>query len=380
MKAKNRPSAITNQSVPKDIPNQNTLKEIPKLRARLQEAEDVLGAIRSGEVDALVISGPRGEQVFTLKGADHTYRVLMESMNEGAATLTADSTILFCNTRLAAMLKRPHRQIIGTPLGSYVAAADLPVFNRSMKEGLRGSSQVEINLAVSSGKILIPTLLSLKPFKVNDIKGVSALVTDISEIKRSEATLKKTMEDLDQRVRERTLELSRINKELSFEIDERKQIEHVLKEREKELEVRGQRVEETNIALNVLLKKKEEDKKELEDKVLLNIDQLIVPYLEKLKKTRLDEKQKTYLQILESNLKEIVSSFSYRLSAHYLNFTPTEIQVANLLRQGKTNKEISELLNSSPRTIAFHRENMRRKLKLVKQKTNLKSFLQSIKP
>ena len=112
----------------------------------------------------------------------------------------------------------------------------------------------------------------------------------------------------------------------------------------------------------------------------MNIERLIVPYLEKLKTTGLDEKQITYIHILESNLKELVSPFSHKLSAHFLNFTPTEIQVANLLRQGRTNKEISELLNSSPRTIAFHRENIRKKLKLVKKKTNLKSFLLSVKP
>ena len=380
-KTTNRPSAIPNHPVTKDNPSLKRLsKEIRELRSRLQEDEEVLRAIRSGEVDALVISGPQGEKVFTLKGADHTYRVLMETMNEGAATLTADSTILFCNTRLAAMLKRPHRQIIGTPLRSYVAPADLPLFDRSMKKGLRGSCQEEINLSVSGETTLIPTLLSLKAFIVGDIKGVSAIVTDISEIKRSEEALKKTLEDLDQRVRERTLELSRINRELSVEIDERKQVEHVLKEREKELEIRGQRVEETNIALNVLLKKKEEDKTELEGKVLSNIERLIVPYLEKLKRTGLDEKQITYIHILESNLKELVSPFSHKMSAHFLNFTPTEIQVANLLRQDKTNKEISELLNSSPRTIAFHRENIRKKLKLVKKKTNLKSFLLSVKP
>lgn len=358
----------------------NPTQEIQELRTRLQEDEDVLRAIRGGEVDALVISSSSGEQVFTLKGADHTYRVLMETMNEGAATLTADSMILFCNKRLADMLNKPDRQIRGTLLRSYVTAADLPTFDRSMKKGLRGSCQEEVNLAVSGGTALIPALLSLKPFWIDGLKGVSAIVTDIAEIKRSEETLKKTLEDLDRRVRERTLELSRTNRELSAEIDERKQVEHVLKEREKELKIWAQRVEEINIALNVLLKKKEEDKAELKKQVVLNIEHLIIPYLEKLKKTELNVKQKTYIHVLESNLNEIGSSFSHRLSAPLMNLTPTEIQVANLLRQSKTNKEISELLNSSPRTIAFHRENLRRKLKLVNKKTNLKSFLQSIQP
>lgn len=364
----------------KDNPTVKKLsKENQELRTRLQEAEEVLQAIRNGKVDALVISGPRGDRVFTLKGANYAYRVLMETMNEGAATLTTDSTILFCNKCLATMLKRPQQHIIGTPLRSYVAPTDFRLFDQSMGKGLKGSCQKEIHLT-DAKEGLIPTLLSLRSFPINGIKGVSAIITDISERIRSEKALKRTLAELDHRVRKRTLELSKINKELSIEIEERKQVEHVLKEREKELEVGSQRLEETNIALNVLLKKKQEDKTELEDQVLLTIEQLIAPYLEKLKKTGLDEKQNTYVQILESNLKEIVSSFSHRLSAYFLIFTPTEIQVANLLRQGKTNKEISELLNSSPRTIAFHRENIRKKLKLVKKKTNLKSFLLSITP
>jgi DNA-binding NarL/FixJ family response regulator len=92
----------------------------------------------------------------------------------------------------------------------------------------------------------------------------------------------------------------------------------------------------------------------------------------------LDEKQEAYVDILESNLNDIISPFSHRLSSRYMNFTPTEIQVANLLRQGKTNKEIGELLNSSSRTIAFHRENIRKKLGLKNKKTNLKSYLLSL--
>jgi DNA-binding CsgD family transcriptional regulator len=91
----------------------------------------------------------------------------------------------------------------------------------------------------------------------------------------------------------------------------------------------------------------------------------------------LDEKQNTYLNILESNLNDITSSFSVRLSSKYLNLTPTEIQVTNLIGQGKESKEIAELLNSSPRTIAFHRERIRKKLGLRNKKTNLKAYLMS---
>jgi PAS domain S-box-containing protein len=162
-----------------------------------------------------------------------------------------------------------------------------------------------------------------------------------------------------------------------IDITERKKAEEALKEREKELEIKTHNLEEANIALKVLLKRRDEDKTELEEKILLNIKELVIPYLEKLKKNRLDEKQEAYVNILESNLNDIISPFSHKLSSKYMNFTPTEIQIANLLRQGKTNKEIAELLNSSSRTVAFHRENIRKKLGLKNKKTNLKSYLLS---
>jgi DNA-binding CsgD family transcriptional regulator len=162
------------------------------------------------------------------------------------------------------------------------------------------------------------------------------------------------------------------------DVTERKQAEQALVEREIELEIKTKNLEEANIALKVLLKKRDEDKTDLEERVLLNVKERIIPYLEGLKKSGLDEKQKIYVGIIELNLNDIISSFSHRLSSRYLNLTPTEIQIANLLRQGKTNKEIGELLNSSPRTVAFHRENIRKKLGLKNKKTNLKTYLLSV--
>src|SRR6185369_14544230 len=109
-------------------PHRELLAEIEDLRLRLEEAEETLRAIGSGEVDAFVVSGPGGDQVFTLKGAEQPYRVLVETMNEGAATLAADGTILYCNSRLAAMLQVPPERIIGTQIVTFVAPADQPLF------------------------------------------------------------------------------------------------------------------------------------------------------------------------------------------------------------------------------------------------------------
>src|SRR5690349_470651 len=107
------------------------LQENAELRARLEEAEETLRAIQSGEVDALVM----GDQVYSLKGAETPYRVLVEAMNESAATLLPDGTIYYCNGRLAELLGRPPGSLIGTALRSLVAPADQPKFDALFTEG-----------------------------------------------------------------------------------------------------------------------------------------------------------------------------------------------------------------------------------------------------
>jgi DNA-binding NarL/FixJ family response regulator len=114
----------------------------------------------------------------------------------------------------------------------------------------------------------------------------------------------------------------------------------------------------------VLLKQRSEDKNELQGNVLSNVKELVGPYLDQLKKSRLSTRQQTLLRILESNLNNIVSPFLNRLSTRFLNLTPTEIRVINLIKEGKTNKEIAELLLISKNTVLFHRHNIRGKLNL----------------
>ncbi len=164
---------------------------------------------------------------------------------------------------------------------------------------------------------------------------------------------------------------------INTDITERKQAEIVLRERERDLKIKTQSLEDMNTALNVLLKKREGDKVELEEKTVKNIKELVEPYLEKLRGCRLDESHRAYIDIIESNLKEITSSFSNNISSDYLKLTPAEMQVASLIRQGKRNKDIAAILRSSTRTIAFHRQNIRNKFGLKGQKTNLRSYLKA---
>jgi DNA-binding CsgD family transcriptional regulator len=144
------------------------------------------------------------------------------------------------------------------------------------------------------------------------------------------------------------------------------------------LEIKTNNLEEINTAMKVLLKKREEDKTELEDNVLTNVKKLIVPYFEKIKKTKLDDRQEAFLSIIESNLNEIISPFTRKMSLKYLNLTPTEIRIANLIKHGNPTKKIAELMNISPRTVETHRKNIRRKIGLERKKANLRSHLLSL--
>jgi DNA-binding CsgD family transcriptional regulator len=151
-----------------------------------------------------------------------------------------------------------------------------------------------------------------------------------------------------------------------------------LKAREKELRERTESLSEVNTALEVLLRKREADRMEVEEKMVTNAKSLILPYLEKLKAGRMDEHQRVYLNLVESNLNEIISPLSRQMSRHYLNFTPSEIQVANLVKQGKTTKDVALILGLSTRTIEAVRYTIRRKLGIKKKRSNLRSYLLSI--
>ena len=127
-----------------------------------------------------------------------------------------------------------------------------------------------------------------------------------------------------------------------------------------------------------MLKKRDADKLMIEEKVLFNVKELIEPLIENLKKSGLDENQTGYVNTLEAFLVEIVSPFSQALHTKFLKLTLSEIRVANLIKKGKTTKEIAGLLDSTPRAIEFHRQNLRKKLGLSNRKAHLGSYLLSL--
>ena len=162
------------------------------------------------------------------------------------------------------------------------------------------------------------------------------------------------------------------------DITELKRQEKVLIRREREIQAKSRNLEEMNTALKVLLKQREQDRHDMEEKVLANIKHLVIPYLGKLKTGRLGERERSCVKVLESNLLSIISPFSQRLSSKYLNLTPKELQVANLVKEGRTSKEIGEVLDVSPATVALYRNRIRKKLAVTGKKVNLRTYLASL--
>ncbi|MEN6487337.1 MAG: PAS domain S-box protein [Smithella sp.] len=164
---------------------------------------------------------------------------------------------------------------------------------------------------------------------------------------------------------------------ISRDISDRKRAADELRKRERELGAKSRNLEELNIALKVLLKQREEDKTELEEKLLTNVKKLVEPYLEKLRRTRADIDQMAYINVIETHLNDILSPFQRNLATKYPNLTPREVQITNLIKEGKTTKEIAAILKSSQGAVDFHRNNIRNKLGLKNKNANLRSHLLS---
>jgi len=160
--------------------------EVHDLRARLLEAEETLRAIRRGEVDALVVEGTRGDQIYTLKGADHSYRIFLEAMHEGAATLTAGGVILYCNRRFAEMVRMPLEDVIGFPLRRFVRPADHAELETVLREGLNGTGKRELAFQAGTEPVFVYLTTSALPLDDGEEPAICLVVTDLTEQKRSE--------------------------------------------------------------------------------------------------------------------------------------------------------------------------------------------------
>ena len=184
-------------------------REIEFLRSRLEETELVLAAIRTGGVDALVVSGKSGEQVYTLKGADHYSRSLLEGLNEAALTMTAEGTILYCNNRFSEMTKTPLNQLLGSSFQDIIKPTERKEFGTTLRQSAEVPIRKEFNIRAAD-RSLVPVLFSIKNLELEGMTTFCVVVTDITDRKRTEGALQKS----EQHYRELFLEGQRMQGEL----------------------------------------------------------------------------------------------------------------------------------------------------------------------
>ena len=164
------------------------LTDVEQLREQLREAQETLEAIRHGEVDALVVNSPEGDQVYTLRGADYSARMLLQEMSEGAATLVPDGTILYCNKRFAEMLQLPHEKLIGVLAREFVAPADRHAYDVLIGRAQTDLAKAEL-LFCAGDKTAVPTYCSVNSVSIDNQRYLCMVVTDLREQKRNEEIL-----------------------------------------------------------------------------------------------------------------------------------------------------------------------------------------------
>jgi PAS domain S-box-containing protein len=215
----------------KIVKHDDSEDKIAELREKLAEAEEVLSAIRNGRVDALMVSGSGGEMVYTLKGADYNYRILIETMTEGAIILTKDGLILYCNSRFAEMVKAPIEYVIGGSMSDFIEVFDKKRFAAILRQAVFETIREEVCIYSKNGDPL-PVLLSLRPLSYGEMKSICMIVTDLTQQKKSEQKLKDNADELHNKnieLNNRAEQLSRLSSQLTLsEQFERRRLAKIL--------------------------------------------------------------------------------------------------------------------------------------------------------
>jgi PAS domain S-box-containing protein len=276
--------------------------------------------------------------------SEQRYRTLVETMGDGLSEIDEHQVTTYANETLCRMWGRSRDEIIGQKVDQFLDDENKKILLDQLEKRRKGGRDPYEIVWIKKDGSHLHSIMTPTPYfdAAGRFKGSFAIITDIS-------TQKKEKNLLELRVRQRT----------------------------KEIENKTQSLEEVNTALRVLLKKREEDKTLLEERMLVNIRELVIPYIEKMRESELDERQKGCLDIMESTLHDIVSPFLHRMSLEFRNLTPSEIQVANMVKFGKTTKEIAGILNLSEKTVEFYRKSIRRKIGITNQSINLRTFLSS---
>ena len=279
-----------------------------------------------------------------LRESEEKYRTIIENIEDGYYEVDLAGNFIFFNDSLCRMTSCSRDELMGTNyrqiMDEYNAKRIYTVFNTVFITQM-STKAVDWELVVrDSSKRYIEVSVSLRKNLNGEPVGFMGIARDITARKMNEKT--------------------RIA-------------------REEELKAKTTNLEEVNTALKVLLRRREEDRRELEETVMTNLNDLVHPYLDRIRKRSGSAKLRELVEVLENNLNSITSPFFHTLSSQIQKLTSAEIEIANLVKQGKSTKEISDLLNVAIKTIETHRLNIRKKLGLSKKRASLRTHLLSIR-
>jgi len=314
------------------------------------------------ELEALTARQKRIEE--KLRESEEKYHSITTATIAAIITMTGDGKISFWNPAAERIFGYSKEEVTGKDLHFLLASENyrgqyekgISKFRSSGKGPLIGK-MIELT-AVRKDGIKFPIGLSLSAFQVNGQWNSIGILRDITERKQAEKALRKGRDELEERIKQRTAELQDTNEEL-----ERKALE----------------LAEANIALKILLQKSSEASSKIEEKIMGNLDQLVTPYLDELAMKSANKDDGTLINIIKTNLEQITSSFTQKLSIKFRSLSPREIQIANLIKQGWSTKEMAGLLNVSQYTVETYRASIREKFGIKNKKVNLTSYLQSFK-
>ncbi len=281
------------------------------------------------------------------KEAEEKYRSIFEHSPLGILHIDNEGIITASNEKLAKILGSSVEKLVGFDLLRSAKDEKVRAATISVLSGEKAYYEGNYLSVTGKGKAYLSGFFSPVSSSDGAIVAAIGIIEDITKRKNAEEALQQAHNELEQRVVDRTAQL----------------------------DLKTKRLMETNVALNILLEKREEDKKILEEEVMFNVEKFIDPYLGKLKERCNENCQKDFVKIIQSNLDEITSSFARTHTNYLSNLTPAQLQIANLIKQGRTTKEIASLLNLSPSTIACHRQEIRKKLDLTNKKINLQAAL-----
>lgn len=296
-----------------------------------------------GAIESLRDITPQRRAEEMLRTSEEKYRSLLESIDEGYFEIDLAGNFILINDAVCKIFKYSRDELLGMNYIDYCVSEGAGhiarVFNGTYNSG-NPATGIDVDIIRQDGAVRI---LAMSASLALDLSGAPQGFRGVLR-----------------------------------DVTDRRQLERELEKRGRDLAVKTRNLEEANIALKVLLTKREEDKIVLEQDVMANVRQLVIPFIDRLERSVSDRTHLACVRTLKANLENIVSPFLRNIGLSHRSLTPQELHIANLVKDGRTTKEIASLLNLSVRTVEFHRASLRKKFDLKNTKSNLRSYLLSI--